>query len=65
ALFRQLLEIASRRGITSLRSNVYKTNRLSMAFHARLGFQVTRENAKGVEFTVTVPELLAKSGLVA
>lgn len=65
ALFRQLLEIASRRGITSLRSNVYKTNRLSMAFHARLGFQVTRENAKGVEFTATIPDLLAKSGLVA
>jgi ribosomal protein S18 acetylase RimI-like enzyme len=64
ALFRQLLDIASRRGIASLRSNVYKTNRLSMAFHARLGFQVTRENAKGVEFTATVPELLARSRLV-
>ncbi|MCA6218452.1 GNAT family N-acetyltransferase [Ideonella sp. B7] len=65
ALFAQLLDIASRRGITSLRSNVYKTNRLSMAFHARLGFQVTRENAKGVELTASLPELLAKSRLVA
>nr|WP_256490364.1 GNAT family N-acetyltransferase [Ideonella oryzae] len=64
-LFGQFLNIASRRGITSLRSNVYKTNSLSMAFHARLGFQVTRENAKGVEFTVNLPQLLAKSRLVA
>lgn len=64
ALFGQLLAIASRRGITFLRSNVYKTNRLSLAFHARLGFQVTRENAKGVEFTASVSELLAKSRLV-
>lgn len=65
SLFGQLLDIASRRGIKSLRSNVYKTNRLSMAFHVRLGFQVTRENEKGVEFTASVPELLAKSRLVA
>jgi ribosomal protein S18 acetylase RimI-like enzyme len=65
ALFLQLLEIATRRGITSLQSNVYKTNRLSMAFHARLGFQVTRENTKGVEFTASVQELLARSRLVA
>lgn len=65
ALFRQLQDIASRRGITSLRSNVYRTNRLSMAFHVRLGFQVTRENAKGVEFTASAQELLAKSRLVA
>lgn len=65
ALFGQLLAIASRRGITSLRSNVYKTNRISMAFHARLGFQVTRENAKGVEFTASVPELLSNRRLAA
>jgi ribosomal protein S18 acetylase RimI-like enzyme len=59
ALFAQLMEIASRRGITALRSNVYKTNRLSMAFHTRLGFCVTNENAKGVEYTASVEALLA------
>jgi ribosomal protein S18 acetylase RimI-like enzyme len=61
SLFGQLMEVASRRGITSLRSNVYKTNRLSMAFHTRLGFEVTKENARGVEFTATVEKLLARN----
>lgn len=64
ALFAQLLEIASRRGITALRSNVYKTNRPSMAFHARLGFVVTRENEKGVELTADVEALRAGPGVV-
>jgi L-amino acid N-acyltransferase YncA len=64
SLFGQLMEIAVRSGITSLRSNVYKTNRLSMAFHSRLGFKVTNENAKGVEFTATIEDLLAKSRLL-
>jgi L-amino acid N-acyltransferase YncA len=62
ALFAQLMEIASRRGITALRSNVYKTNRLSLAFHARLGFRVTNETAKGVEFTASVDDLRAGTG---
>lgn len=57
SLFAQIGEIASRRGIRALRSNVYKTNHLSMAFHSRLGFRVTKENAKGVEFTATIDEL--------
>jgi ribosomal protein S18 acetylase RimI-like enzyme len=59
SLFAQVQEIAARRGITALRSNVYKTNRLSLAFHARLGFRVTRENEKGVEFTASVEDLVA------
>ena len=58
-LFAQLSGVAERRAITALRSNVYKTNRMSMAFHIRLGFKVTRENAKGVEFTASVQELTA------
>lgn len=62
SLFGQLMAIAARRGIASLGSHVYKTNRPSMAFHARLGFQVTRENAKGVEFTASVEELRARGG---
>jgi hypothetical protein len=57
SLFAQIGEISSRCGIRTLRSNVYKTNHLSMAFHSRLGFRVTKENAKGVEFTAKLEEL--------
>lgn len=60
-LFAQLGDMAARLSITALRSNVYRTNRLSMAFHRRLGFRVTREGAKGVEFTASLPELMAAS----
>ena len=63
-LFAQLAALAQRRSITSLRSNVYKTNRLSMAFHRRLGFAVTRENAKGVEFTADLAALMSASSAV-
>ena len=64
-LFAQLAGLAERRSITSLRSNVYKTNRLSMAFHRRLGFRVTRENPKGVEFTAELADLVAASPALA
>lgn len=60
-LFAQIACLAARLSITALRSNVYRTNRLSMAFHRRLGFRVTREGAKGVEFTATLDDLLAAS----
>jgi len=60
-LLQQVSEVALQEGITELRSNVYKTNRLSMAFHRRLGFRVTKENAKGVEFFATVEELASNS----
>ncbi len=56
-LFAQIAALAARLSITALRSNVYRTNRLSMAFHRRLGFRVTREGAKGVEFTARLDEL--------
>jgi len=56
-LLLQVGQVAQQEEITELRSNVYKTNRLSMQFHRRLGFQVTKENAKGVEFFATVKEL--------
>jgi ribosomal protein S18 acetylase RimI-like enzyme len=62
-LFAQISALAIRHGITSLRSNVYKTNRLSMAFHRRLGFKVTRENDKGVEFTASLADLAAAPSL--
>ncbi|MDE2430581.1 MAG: GNAT family N-acetyltransferase [Burkholderiales bacterium] len=56
-IFAQISAIAARRNIAVLQSNVYKTNRLSMAFHRRLGFKITRENTKGVEFTAALTDL--------
>lgn len=56
-LFSLLAGLAERRSITSFRSNVYKANRLSMAFHRRLGFKLTRENSKAVEFTADLADL--------
>lgn len=56
-LLQQMCELACQEGIAELRSNVYKTNRQSMVFHRRLGFRVTKENTKGVEFFVTVEDL--------
>ncbi|MFM0730329.1 GNAT family N-acetyltransferase [Paraburkholderia sediminicola] len=53
-LLSKLAELAGRTGIVELRSNVYKTNRLSMAFHRKLGFHITRENEKAVEFFASV-----------
>lgn len=63
-LFAGLSELFQRRSIASLRSNVYRTNRLSMAFHERLGFRISRENPKAVEFTATVNELSSASRAV-
>ena len=60
-LFAQIAALAERLSITALRSNVYRTNRLSMAFHRRLGFDITREGAKGVEFTASLDALMAAS----
>ncbi len=56
-LFHAVAQVVKHEGIADLRSHVYKTNRLSMAFHRKLGFQVTKENAKGVEFFATVSQL--------
>lgn len=56
-LFSGVGEVVSEEGISELRSHVYKTNRLSMAFHRRLGFQVARENERAVEFVATVEHL--------
>lgn len=64
-LFAQIFFVTQRHSITSLRSNVYKTNRLSMAFHKRLGFSITRENAKGTEFYATVKELIISPSIAA
>lgn len=62
-LLEQVSELARRESITELRSHVYKTNRLSMAFHRRLGFRVTKENAKGVEFFAMVEDLASNPAI--
>jgi ribosomal protein S18 acetylase RimI-like enzyme len=59
-LFAKIATLAVERGIGELRSHVYKTNRLSIAFHRKLGFLVTRENDKGFEFFITLDELATK-----
>lgn len=63
-LFEQISAVARRHAITSLKSNVYKTNRLSMAFHKRLGFKVTKESPKGVEFHATLDDLKASPAVI-
>jgi ribosomal protein S18 acetylase RimI-like enzyme len=49
--------LAREAGIAELRSHVYKTNRLSIAFHRKLGFRVTQENEKAVEFLASLSTL--------
>lgn len=63
-LLSQLMEMVERRSIKALRSNVYKTNRMSMAFHRRLGFRITRENDKGVQFDATLESLKGNASLM-
>lgn len=58
-LFQAFAVLVKRLGITELRSHVYKTNQLSMSFHHKLGFRITKENAKGVEFFASVAEMAA------
>ena len=42
-LLAKMATLAIDRGIVELRSHVYRTTRLSVAFHRKLGFRVTRE----------------------
>lgn len=62
-LLTQVATLARERGIQALRSHVYKTNRLSLAFHRKLGFQTTRENEKAVEFYSPINDL-ARASLI-
>jgi hypothetical protein len=57
-LFSSLSVVFDHHGITELRSHVYKANSLSMSFHKRLGFRITRENDKAVEFFINVKEIV-------
>lgn len=56
-LIAKLAVLASQRGIRELTSHVYKTNRLSIAFHRKLGFQTMRENDRALEFRAAIEEL--------
>lgn len=62
-LFSRFAALAHEVGVTELKSHVYKTNRLSISFHRRLGFRITKENAKGVEFVATMAEVSASRAI--
>jgi GNAT superfamily N-acetyltransferase len=62
-LFGRVAELVAEAGISELRSHVYKTNRLSMAFHRRLGFRVNKENERAVEFVATVQALASNRAI--
>lgn len=49
-LLMQLLECTNASPQVHVESHVYKANRLSMDFHQKLGFEIKRENEKGVAF---------------
>jgi ribosomal protein S18 acetylase RimI-like enzyme len=59
ALARTLLIKIDEFGIAALRSHVYRTNAPSMGLHRRLGFQITRESDKGVEFQASIGGIIA------
>ena len=63
ALMRQVATLLADEGALDLSSHVYKTNRRSLAFHARLGFRVARENDKAVAFFATLQDIAAAPGL--
>jgi GNAT superfamily N-acetyltransferase len=62
-LLAKLAELVGRLGIVELRSNVYKTNRLSMTFHRKLGFHITRENEHAVEFFSPVSSISGRPSI--
>ena len=53
-LFGRVIEHLENVGATSLVSNVFKVNELSVAFHMKLGFLVTREAPRGYELTLAL-----------
>jgi L-amino acid N-acyltransferase YncA len=56
-LLAKVVSLARKRGISELKSHVYKTNRLSIAFHRKLGFHIARENEKAIEFFASITTL--------
>ena len=63
-LFTKFATLCQLAGVENLKSHVYKTNTLSMSFHRRLGFKVTKENSKGVEFFATLEDILQSRAIV-
>lgn len=60
-LFRGIVNILKDRDSRVLMSNVLRLNELSVQFHKRLGFEITRENHLGYEFTLALtPEVKRK-----
>ncbi len=51
-LFKKILKRIYQSNGKCLQSNVYKQNELSVKFHEKLGFKLTKENDKGIEFTL-------------
>lgn len=58
ALAAEFIAKLQHHGISEIQSNVYRTNIRSMKLHRRLGFIITRENEKGVEFTASAATIL-------
>lgn len=56
SLFSQIVNLLEKHAAQTLVSNVLRTNAQSQRFHERLGFHVTRENALGFEYTLTITE---------
>ncbi|MEZ8234429.1 GNAT family N-acetyltransferase [Vibrio splendidus] len=60
-LFRSIADQLKNNHSTVLMSNVLRLNELSVQFHKHLGFEVTRENHLGYEFTLDLtPEVKDK-----
>lgn len=62
-LFQSLAELIKQLGISELRSHVYKTNQLSIAFHRKLGFRISNENTKAIEFFASVEGLVSNPAI--
>ena len=54
SLFSQITEHLNKNNAKRLVSNVLKNNEASIAFHKKLGFELTRENEMGYEFTLSL-----------
>lgn len=60
-MFRSIADQLKNNHSTVLVSNVLRLNELSVQFHMHLGFEVTRENHLGYEFTLDLtPEVKDK-----
>nr|WP_321460102.1 GNAT family N-acetyltransferase [uncultured Vibrio sp.] len=60
SLFTQLARFVNSNNVEILVSNVLRNNRLSINFHQRLGFEVTRENDLGYEFQLKLTDSVRK-----